>query len=356
MKKFKLNLIKKNFLTQGVLNTTSRLLGITLALATLDQLLTRFSIDLPSILSADLGHFLLFCIILTLITEWWLLHDRQDASKEPVPSNDFARSVLMYANYLKSVQKNKSVVQLRNKLTHLFHLLGLHASREELGKIAIGSAAIINDNLSKGEILIDDLGWAIHLQGRTHDATVNISKAIGLLSDTEGKEEENVVRRNLALAKAYRHLAFLSSNTENQKENLAHCDNIISELSNNITLMKGFGQSIICDQAQVHHARGFLEAKNINLHLSGTVPLKDTNIRELATQALNETNYAISLFEQVGDLEREAKALMLLERLLSALHEDIEALEAKARWEKIMASSGFDGSISTIALAQAKRA
>jgi len=350
-------LTKKYLLAQGFLNSIYRLLGIILSTAALDQLLTRFSIDLPKILSADLGHFLLFCIILSLVAELWLVHEFKVVMEKTVPSNDFARSVLMYARYLKSVQKDKSVVQLRNKLTHLFHLLGLHASREELGKITIGSTAIINDNLSKGEILIDDLGWAIHLQGRTHEAIENISKGIGLLTGIEVKEdEENIVRRNLAIAKAYRHLAFLSPNTEMQKENLTHCDNIISELSKNVTLMKSFGQKIICDQAQVHHARGFLIAKNIGLHLSGTVPLKDTNIRVQATQALRETTFAISLFEQVGDLEREAKALVLLERLFSALHEDIEALEAKARRENIIASSGLEGSISTIALAQSKNA
>ncbi|MCP4583811.1 MAG: hypothetical protein GY839_19545 [candidate division Zixibacteria bacterium] len=351
-----LNLIKRHFIAQGVINSLSRLLAITLSLAAIDQLLTRFGIDLLSILSADLGHFIMICTIIMLIAELWLVDERKPVTEVRIPSHDFARSVLMYASYLKSVQKNKSVVQLRNKLTHLFHLLGLHSSREQLGKITIGSAAILNDNLSKGEILIDDLGWAIHLQGRSHEAAGNISKAIALLSDMEVTEEENIVRCNLALAKAYRHLAFLSPNAEMQKEHLAHCDSIISELSKNVALMKGFGQRITCDQAQVHHARGFLIAKNIGLHLSGTVPSNDTITRDKATQALAETKIAIRLFKQVGDLEREAKTLVLVERLLSALHEDIEALEAKARREKIMSSSGFEGSISTIALAQAKNA
>lgn len=349
-------LIKKHLLDVGLLNSTSRFLGITLSLAAIDQLLVRFNLDLPKILSADLGHFLLFSIILTLITELCLTYGRREIIEELVPSADFSHSVLMFASYLKSVQKNKSVVQLRNKLTHLFHLLGLHAAREELGKIAIGSAAIIDDKLSKGEILIDDLGWAVHLQGRTHEATENINKAINLLTGIEGKEEGSLVRCNLAIAKAYRHLAFLSPNIEMQIKNLEQCDRILSELSGNKSLMKSFGERILCDQAQVYHAKGFLRAKNIGLHVSGTVPHKNVDVELQAKEALAETEIAIKLFEKVGDLEREAKALVLLERLLSSLHEDIEALEAKARREKIIASSGYEGSILTIALAQAKHA
>lgn len=350
------NRIYDLFLKKGFLNWATRLISIIIAGASVDQVLVRFKIDILNILSADLIHYLLICVIISLMAELSItinsLKKVPQLANITEPRNDFGKAVLMYIRYLKSINKHSSVVDLRNKLTHLFHLLGLNTSREEMGKIALESAVVIKDYISKAEILIDDIGWAIHLQGRTTEARNNLYKAIELLEHISIFSDDDKIRINLAHAKAYRHLAFLVSEKEKQIIFLNKCIELINLLKNDPILLSKYQKSILCDEAQIFHARAFLIARNIGIHIEGYIQLNEKEDELLTREALSEVKKAITIFFEIGDMEREAKALVLQERLHSALREEIEAIETRARREMVITNSGIDGSITVISLGQ----
>lgn len=350
----------KFIIGKGLANWLSRLGAIVLTMVGIEQIVHRFGIDLIENYRIDLLHFIFIVIILSLTSELWIshrnLHTDVVNAPETNPRNDFGVAVIMYAGYLKSIGKHTAVVDLRNKLTHLFHLLGLNKEREEFGRIALESCVVIKDHISKSEVLMDDLGWAAHLQGRTMEASQNIKRSLKVLSEVSPISELDKLRARLGIAKANRHLAFLSRADSSQAEHLSKSFGIISNLKKDNILMKGFEKRILTDEAQIHHARAFLIVKRFGLHIEGTVPGIDPESLEKTRLALTETQKALQIFEQVGDLERQAKALVLQERLYSALGEDIEALETKAHREKVLAECGIDGAISSITLSQAKLA
>lgn len=346
------------FIKKGFISWVSRLGVILITGITFDQVGTRFGVDFVNKLSIDIWHYIFICIILSLLAELWINH--QNIKNTPVddcnisPSHDFTKAVLMYIGYLKSTGRNASVVDLRNKITHLFHLLGLHKSREKLGEIAFGSSVAINDIYSKAEILIDDLGWCLHLQGRSQEAITNIKKAISILKNSSFDTDATLVHSSLISAKAFRHLAMLSMNEKTQAKYLKESFLLIFQLKKQKQIMKSFEVKIVCDEAQVYHAKAFLTARNLGLHNEGQIQFSDKNNETKIRNALSETKKAVALFVKIVDLERESKALFLLERLHDSLNEKIEALEVKAHRETVLSRSGIDGSLSTIAIAQAK--
>lgn len=274
--------------------------------------------------------------------------------KHPVhtgaPSREFGTSVLMYARYLRSTRRHQMVVELRNKLTHLFHLLGLNAEREEMGRLAVESSSILKDSASKAETLIDDLGWAIHLQGRTDEAEENIRTALTMLEDSNPVNLDERVRNYRARSKAHRHLAFLASTPSLRTLHLDGCKSAIDEIQANEQAVALYGVGILCDEAQLYHAQAYLSARDLGIQQDGTIDAGDRQARRIANDALETVKRAVYMFEQIGDLERQVKALVLVERLLTALGQRLDAIEAGALREEVLSKSGIDGGITAITL------
>lgn len=266
------------------------------------------------------------------------------------PSREFGASVLMYTRYLRSTRRHHMVVELRNKLTHLFHLLGLNAQREEMGRLALESSTVLKDSASRAETLIDDLGWAVHLQGRTEEAEENINSAIRMLEKEKANRLDEKIRNYRARSKAHRHLAFLASTPSLRRFHLQECKDAIDALKGDEEAMNLHRAGIVCDEAQLHHAQAYLSARDLGVQQEGVLPEDDQHARRIATEALDTVQQAVNLFEEIGDLERQVKALLLVERLNNALGHKLEEIEARALKEEVLSQSGIDGGMTAITL------
>ena len=204
--------------SRGFLNRISQLGGNCIGIGRLEQILMRFKVDILDFLSLDLTHFSLIILIFLLTSELWIAYNSKDSLvTKKIIRNDFGIA-LSYIAYLKSIQKNVLVVDLkRNKLTHPISFAWVKTRKEKLSGMTLSSTAIINDNISKSEILIDDLGWAIFLQGRTKEAFKNILKALNTLNQLNANSSYDLIRVKLAEIKALRHLTFLSNSIQKTK-------------------------------------------------------------------------------------------------------------------------------------------
>lgn len=268
------------------------------------------------------------------------------------PNKDFGASVLMYARYLAVSRRHQMVVELRNKLTHLFHLLGLNGEREQLGQLAERSSAVLKDNASRAEVLIDDLGWAIHLQGRTPEAEENIKTALCMLESAVPATLEEKVRNFRAQSKANRHLAFLAENSSLRSFYLEKCREGFEAVQTDKSAIELYKVGIRCDEAQLYHAQAYLSARDLGVQAEGELQESDLAARKIADEALETINLAVDIFEEIGDLERQVKALVLVERLFWATGQRVEAVRAEALREEALAKSGIDGGMGSISLQQ----
>lgn len=316
----------------------------------INEVLTKFGYDLIKKFDIDLLHYILLCVILALFEL------RKSPEQKNPPKEDFAKAILMYVTYLKSSGRHKIVVELRNKLSHLFHLLNLQSDRERLGEIAFASAVATQDKLSKAEILIDDLGWSLHLQNRSLDAKRNITLALDELNQLIPQSIDEKERCEGAKAKAYRHLAFLSESENEESSNLANCEAIINTLLADTSLMESCASKIYCHQAQLLHGKAFLQVKRIGLHIKGTVMANEAHKIGVLNNAIQELEGALRLFKRIDDTERVIKTLLHYERFFDALGEKTKANAAKAEKESYLTQSGFDGSIQDGAITQSQLA
>ncbi|AUG55900.1 hypothetical protein [Thalassospira marina] len=276
--------------------------------------------------------------------------DISGSNTSGTPNKDFGASVLMYARYLAATRRHQMVVELRNKLTHLFHLLGLNGEREKLGQLAEKSSAVLKDNASRAEVLIDDLGWAIHLQGRTDEAEENIKAALVMLESEAPTNLEGKVRNFRARSKANRHLAFLAENLNLRSFYLDKCREAFEQVQTEKSAIELYNVGIRCDEAQLYHAQAYLSARDLGVQAEGELPDNDIAARKIADKALTIVNRAIEIFEDIGDLERQVKALVLVERLYRATGQRVKAVDAGALREEALAKSGIDGGLGSIAL------
>ena len=345
------SIIKKLYLSSGIKNWLVHLISIILAFGGIDQVLFRFNIDIKKFINFDFTHLILMCVIFSLIYEIYVLSLNANNKDDSVtPNIKFAKSIISYLTYLRSINKNFSVIELRNNLTHFFHLQGLNHYREKMGKIAFKSAVHVNDDLSKSEILIDDLGWNAHLQNRTNDAIININKAINILDSKEPVNPNEIVRCQTFLVKAHRHLALLSNSQEIQSEHISTCLTIISKLEQNETLFQAYKNKICCEVAQIYHTQSILIAKKYNIHKEGTLPNAKT-CRDEVDFALQQLKHAIKIFNEINDLEREVKCLVLLKRLYESINDNAEVFEIDAMIEKVHSKSGINESLYMLASA-----
>lgn len=271
--------------------------------------------------------------------------DRVSADRKESPSQKFADAVLAYTRHLKDSHRNHMVVEIRNKISRIFHLIGMNREREELGRLALEATFVSKDPISRAEILIDDLGWALHLMGRTDEASGNISDAIGLLVKLQNLSPDLEVRSGLAIAKGYRHQALFSTKRRDSEELIAKGEVVIIRLKQNDVISSLFSSIIKQDEAQFLHARSLLIARDLGIETTGSIEPASVTETEQAKTARELARTSADYFSEIGDMERQAKALNLLERLQEALGERMSAVQTKAVREDIQARSGMERAI-----------
>lgn len=128
------------------------------------------------------------------------------------PEEAFANGVVRYASKLNDAQarRDTAVLEIRSFATRPLHLMGAVDARVQLGEIALTAASHLDDRLTEASILVDELGWTLHLQGASEKALRNLRSAVGILDDVEkstGVSAEALEWR----AKALRHIANIES-------------------------------------------------------------------------------------------------------------------------------------------------
>jgi hypothetical protein len=313
--------------------------------------LKQFGYDLIKTLHLDLGHYLL-CLII-----YGLIKLRNIPIQNSPPKNDFAQAILTYLTYLKRSSKHRLVVELRNKLSHLFHIQHLQSEREQLGLIAFESVVALKDQLLEVEIRIDDLGWALHQQKRTVDAKSNIDIGLDLLNKFSPKSNEENLRCESLKAKAYRHLAFIANTEKEANSNLSKCEAIVTALLADATLMQNFEIQIKSNKAQLLHAQATLKVKQTGYHIRGSlVSPNDHQTVSIINLAISELKEAIEISKNISDSERVIKFLIHYEDFLLALGDKANALKARAEIQYYLSESGFDSSMEESVIAQFKLA
>ncbi len=251
------------------------------------------------------------------------------------PPEALASAILGYGLQLHSEGRDYALISLRNRFSITLHILGFHDTRAKLGEVALRSAAVVADNATKAEVLVDDLGWANYLLGHEAVAAKNIERGVTIAAESQPIDAVDRVRLALCKAKGLRHLAIITCVGDLQKAN-AKLDEAMQTLQSQ---SEESSRDVKRDIAQIHHARALIAAMSLNIHKSGSVRAADAEGTALIDAGLKEVRGASSLFEEIGDLERYVKSLFLEVRLLEAKGADIEAREVVALRDRTLASS-----------------
>jgi hypothetical protein len=171
-----------------------------------------------------------------------------------------------------------------------------------------------------------------------------------MLETAKSTSLEGKVRVLRAHSKAHRHLAFLADSPSRRNFHLEECNKALSEAKSDEKAMEMYRTGLLCDHAQLFHAKAYLSARDLDVHQEGAINNDDPHAKRIAEEALQMAINAVTAFEEIGDLERQVKALVLVERLYSSLGQRIEASEANALREEVLLMSGIDGGMTAIAL------
>lgn len=258
--------------------------------------------------------------------------------KESLPPEEtLTLAILNYGRQLHLEGRDQALINLRNHFTGTLHVLGFHQIRIQLGEISLQSATIIRDNSTKAEILVDDLGWAHYLLGNEKTAIKNIERGIKIARDSRSNELENVVRLSLCEAKGLRHLSIIYCYQDSKFSNI--------KLEEAFQLLKSLEKQDIAevrrDIAQLHHAHAMITAMSLGIHKSGIIRLGDTEGIKLIDEALQEVRKAATVFKDIYDIDRYAKALALEVRLLESKCAEVEAREVAALLDRTLGISAW---------------
>lgn len=326
------------FFGSGLASRLTRLLGLLGFIATMDQLLGRFEINVIGIMGLSAIAFFSIIINCFLFVELLVFpsvkHIQAEVAQE-TSDRAFVRSLMQYAKDLATRGKVSTVLSLRESLSHLLHLLGEHSARTELGKMSFQAAVSLDDVVAKSEILIDDLGWANFQAGRRGEAETNIRRGIQELGRVPNNPIRPYILSVLLKAKAHRHLALMADDPQKSSELLDTADGLLLDLSRNNEAKAIFGDAIERDVGQVKHARATLIARRLGVADAGTIPAHDSEGVQRAHQALLLAHDAAVTFLAIGDPERATKAMYLEERMAAALGNETEVLEVQARRDKV---------------------
>jgi tetratricopeptide (TPR) repeat protein len=299
----------------------------------------RFHIDL---LSYFRGSVSLFCSLLLnvfLITEVSLFPNRVTvgipfAATQQQPQS-FITALLDFASGLLQQGKASTVLEIRDAMSHLLHLLGAHEARLKLGGIALEAAVQAKDEVRHAQILIDDLGWAGFALGQRKAADGNIRRGISIAESIPASDKRAFGRAHLIAAKGYRHLAMMLGDD-------VSADQMLKSAWHSLELMEAepfvadlFQKDLVRDFAQVEHARASLIMRSVGIEQSGILSAANGAGIKKAQDALELLNRAEEAFSSVNDFERLTKILKSKERLLSAMGDDTAAVETRAQRESV---------------------
>jgi len=245
---------------------------------------------------------------------------------ERSPEERVAQSLLSYANKLSVQNKNEAVIRIRNNFSRSLHILGFKEVRIALGEIALPSAVINNDDFTKVQILIDDLGWTNYILGNIQIAIQNINRGIEIASNTKNtlNNKENLELK-LFQAKGFRHLALIK-NQQSHPEAL-------TLLQKSIHILEALDLSeakVKRDFGQIYHAHALLIAEELGIKEKGAIRRGDNEAVSQLQEALNETRKSAEIMKELKDQERYCKALALEVRLLEASGAETETKEVSA--------------------------
>jgi hypothetical protein len=229
------------------------------------------------------------------------------------PRSDFADSLVIYASTLanSTPPRDQALLELRRWSSRLLHLNGSHRQRTEIGHLALGAAASLNDRFAEASILIDDLGWSVYSQGLTLEAEASVAEGISILDSLPESEHEKPEVKELHI-KGRRHLTTLHFVTSRDIQEVQ--DSVASLLPTAEELPEPASSLNV---AQLNHT----EAALIHSYLDGEVGPHGRvdptgQLQTLYSRALDLSAEAERRFGEIGDVERQVKALKLHVELL----------------------------------------
>jgi hypothetical protein len=300
-------------------NAWARLLRIASIYGTTAGIAQTIDRYFPNTLPANKLGFALYILVglsLSLSVELWLAHrdlSRANFVNSGRPDEDFARSLVLYAESLATSKppRDQALMELRHWSSRLLHLNGNHKERAAVGQLALGAAAAAGDTLTQASILIDDLGWGLHVQGLSAEARENIEEAIGILAASPSSEASSTAILELQV-KAKRHLAGINFA---RSTNIASAREELKSLRNQATALPESCRSL--HLAQLDHTEAAFILRHLSNELGPSGVVDPTgNLASLHQDGLTLSATAEASFCNCGDIERQVKALKVNVELL----------------------------------------
>lgn len=314
-----------------------RIASIYGALAGIAETIDRY---FPNALPANKLGFVLYALVglsISLGVELWLAHrDLLQANTENSgrPDEDFARSLVRYAESLatSSPPRDQALLELRNWSSRLLHLNCCHKERAAVGQLALGAAAAAGDAITQASILIDDLGWGLHLQGLSVEAKENIEEAIGILAASPPSEAIPAPILELQV-KAKRHLAGINFA---RSTNIASAREELRSLRNQATALPEPSRSHHLAQLNHTEAAFILRHLSVEIGPSGVVDPTGT-LASLHQDGVTLSAAAEASFGNFGDIERQVKSLKVNVELLRHGRQSSRIHSAESRLARLQA-------------------
>ncbi len=301
------------------------------------QFLDRFKVASLPEGRAGVGLFALIALIAFQSVELWLLHRQLNQARHQRPSLEdftpeeaFANGVVRYASKLNDAQarRDTAVLEIRQFATRPLHLMGAVDARVQLGEIALTAASNLDDRLTEASILVDELGWTLHLQGSADKAIRNLRSAVSILDSlvSSGARTEIAEWK----AKALRHIA----NIEAQRaSNLANARAQFAAPREAATKLPGPLQATY--SAQVDHSEAEVILKSLNTQLGDDGKVDVGGPTQVAlNEGLALIESALSSFDSLNDKERAVKAAHAKVGLLRHGNDDAALTIARQRLER----------------------
>jgi tetratricopeptide (TPR) repeat protein len=229
------------------------------------------------------------------------------------PERVFAAGLITYARSLSSEgqEKDQAVLELRSWSSRLLHLMGAFRERIELGQIALEAAAALQDQRTQASILIDDLGWSLYKASEKETAIANIEEALRIVNESlkNAPADESLISLK---TKALRHIANIRAETQN-----------ITEARHSLDAARQAAEELIGPEyelncAQIDHSEAEIILRHIDRNIGPTGQADPSGeLGKLLGDALVLAEHAESIFSNLGDGEREAKALKVKVLLLA---------------------------------------
>jgi tetratricopeptide (TPR) repeat protein len=283
-------------------------------------------LPLPLFISVFVNIWLLWELVVTHT-------DDSDESDEDDRSADevFSDAVLVWTEELHEQGRHMGVISLRKRFSHVLHILGFHEVRYEVGELALQSANILRERDDRVEILIDDMGWTLHMCGKTEEAIDNIQKGVNIARQTTGEKSGRLI---LAEAKGLRHLSFLYT-LKGRSEAESYIEKAKDVLDTHPEPESGEVQR---DRMQLLHTRAEIRCMNYGILSNGKIRNNPEAEAEIES-SIDDLTEVIETFEALGDLERAAKSMRLKVRMLNAIDRELDAKEVEARLDDFLKKS-----------------